>query len=60
MIESKRSMFRLAGWSVLAAAAALAGCSKKEDTASTAAAINASDFTCFFVGERNRVNQNIQ
>jgi len=38
MIESKRSMFRLAGWSVLAAAAALAGCSKKEDTATTAAA----------------------
>lgn len=32
MTNSKRSMLRLAGWGVLAAAAALAGCSKKEET----------------------------
>src|SRR5688572_11277809 len=38
MTNTKRSMLRLAGWSVLAAAAALAGCSKKEETAVVPAA----------------------
>lgn len=32
MTNSKRSMLRLAGWGVLAATAALVGCSKKEET----------------------------
>jgi basic membrane protein A and related proteins len=32
MTNSKRSMLRLAGWGVLAATAALLGCSKKEET----------------------------
>ncbi|HEY0857548.1 MAG TPA: BMP family ABC transporter substrate-binding protein [Albitalea sp.] len=38
MTNSKRSMFRLAGWGILAATAALVGCSKKEETTVTAAA----------------------
>jgi simple sugar transport system substrate-binding protein len=38
MINSKRSMLRLAGWSVLAATAALVGCSKKEETPAVTAA----------------------
>ncbi len=38
MTNSKRSMFRLAGWSILAATAALVGCGKKEETTVTAAA----------------------
>jgi simple sugar transport system substrate-binding protein len=38
MINSKRSMLRLAGWTTLAAAAALVGCGKKEDTTAQAPA----------------------
>src|SRR3990167_6326281 len=38
MTNSKRSMFRLAGGSILAATAALVGCGKKEETTVTAAA----------------------
>ena len=37
-LESKRTLFRLAGWSALAATAALVGCGKKEEPAKTAAA----------------------
>ncbi len=37
-LASKRSLFRLAGWSALAATAALVGCGKKEEPAKTAAA----------------------
>jgi len=37
-IASKRSLIRLAGWTALAAAAALAGCGKKEEAAAPATA----------------------
>lgn len=37
MIHSKRSMLRLAGWTTLAATAALVGCGKKEETQTAAA-----------------------
>ena len=37
-LASKRSLFKLAGWSALAATAALVGCGKKEEPAKTAAA----------------------
>ncbi len=37
-LESKRSLLKLAGWSTLAAAAALAGCGKKEEAAAPVAA----------------------
>jgi basic membrane protein A and related proteins len=37
-LQSKRSLIKLAGWSSLAAAAALAGCGKKEEQAPAAAA----------------------
>ncbi len=40
--QSKRSLIKLAGWSSLAAAAALAGCGKKEEPAAPAAAPAAS------------------
>ena len=39
---SKRTLIKAAGWSVLAAAAALAGCGKKEEAPKTAAAPAAS------------------
>ena len=42
MTNSKRSMLRLTGWATLAAAAALVGCSKKEDTTATTAQAPAS------------------
>jgi simple sugar transport system substrate-binding protein len=42
MNHSKRSMLRLAGWATLVAAAALAGCGKKEDTTATVAQAPAS------------------
>ena len=37
-LASKRTLFKLAGWSALAATAALVGCGKKEEPAKTAAA----------------------
>lgn len=37
MIHSKRSMLRLAGWTTIAATAALVGCGKKEETQTAAA-----------------------
>ena len=40
--QSKRSLIKLAGWSSLAAAAALVGCGKKEEPAAPAAAPAAS------------------
>jgi len=42
MTDPTRSLLRLAGWSTLAAAAALAGCGKKEESAPTAAGAPAS------------------
>ena len=35
--KSKRSLIKLAGWSTLAATAALVGCGKKEEAAAPAA-----------------------
>ncbi len=40
---SKRALMKAAGWSVLAAAAALAGCGKKEEAAPAAAPVAASE-----------------
>jgi simple sugar transport system substrate-binding protein len=45
IIDSKRSLLKIAGWGALAAAAALAGCGKKEEAvpaASTAPAASAT------------------
>jgi simple sugar transport system substrate-binding protein len=41
-LHSKRSLIRLAGWSSLAAAAALAGCGKKEEAPAAAAPASAA------------------
>ncbi|MGE5117051.1 MAG: BMP family ABC transporter substrate-binding protein [Betaproteobacteria bacterium] len=41
-IDSKRSLLKLAGWGALAAAAALAGCGKKEEAAPSAASAPAA------------------
>ena len=41
-IDSKRSLLKLAGWGALAAAAALAGCGKKEEAAAPAASAPAA------------------